>query len=121
MMRSAIVLIEPQRGDIVVFRYPRDPQEYFIKRVIGLPGEKIEIKDGSGLYLQSRQSGPGLTLEETICRGRLKLTAFMNGETLGASEYYVLGDNRNSSKDSRVSDRLIRFNYRPGFFARLAV
>src|SRR4030042_1250407 len=54
---------EPKRGDIVVFRYPRDPQEYFIKRVIGLPGEEVQIKDG-GVIIINKENPDGISLEE---------------------------------------------------------
>lgn len=92
---------EPVRGDIVVFRYPRKPEEFFIKRVIGLPGEKIQIKDGS-VYIYNQEYQDGVKLEEKYLPADLR-TYGLNDEikALSASEYYVLGDNRNSSKDSR--------------------
>ncbi|MDD4902741.1 MAG: signal peptidase I [Patescibacteria group bacterium] len=92
----------PVRGDIVVFRYPKDPQEYFIKRVVGLPGEKVEIKDGQ-VYLYNQQYKDGAVLDETYLSPDVKTIANTGTEsvTLGPNEYYVLGDNRNSSKDSR--------------------
>ncbi|MBU0722527.1 signal peptidase I [Patescibacteria group bacterium] len=92
---------EPARGDIIVFRYPRNPQEYFIKRVIGLPGEKIQIKDGFA-YVYNQANPQGLKLVETYLPAGDK-TYNLNEEIiiLSDSEYYVLGDNRNASKDSR--------------------
>jgi len=92
---------EPARGDIIVFRYPRDPEEFFIKRVIGLPGERVQIKDGE-VYIYNKENQNGVKLDEEYLPANLK-TYGLNEEitTLGASEYYVLGDNRNSSKDSR--------------------
>src|SRR3990167_8231564 len=92
---------EIKRGDIVVFRYPKNLEEYFIKRVIGLPGEKIQIKDGN-VYIYNEEHNQGLKLAEAY----LPLgdrTYGLNEDliTLSGSEYYVLGDNRNSSKDSR--------------------
>jgi len=92
---------EPARGDIIVFRYPRNPEEYFIKRIIGLPGEKIQIKDGF-TYVYNQENSQGVKLEETYLPTGDK-TYGLNEEivTLSGSEYYVLGDNRNSSKDSR--------------------
>jgi len=91
----------PQRGDIVVFRYPRNPQEYFIKRIIGLPGEKIQIKDGE-VKLISKDFINGIILEEPYLLSGTK-TYSLNEELveLEDGEYFVLGDNRNSSKDSR--------------------
>jgi len=92
---------EPKRGDIIVFRYPRNPQEYFIKRVIGLPGEKIEIKNGK-VTIYNSQNPNGLGLEETYLTPGTK-TYSLTEDIIGldGDEYYVLGDNRNSSKDSR--------------------
>ena len=91
----------PVRGDIIVFKYPRNPQEYFIKRVIGLPGEKVQIKDGFA-YVYNQDNPSGVKLEEPYLFTGDK-TYGLNEEivTLNDSEYYVLGDNRNSSKDSR--------------------
>lgn len=84
---------KPERGDVIVFRYPLDPSEYFIKRVIGLPGDMVEIDDG-------RVFVNGNELEESyIPRG-----VFTYGKTkisLSPTEYYVLGDNRPASSDSR--------------------
>ncbi len=90
----------PQRGDVIVFRYPRDPSQYFIKRVIALPQETIKIQNGKITIIN--QSHPkGFVLDEQAylpdiyTRGKLTLT-------LGANEYFVLGDNRPASLDSRV-------------------
>jgi signal peptidase I len=91
----------PERGDIVVFKYPRNPKEYFIKRIIGLPGEKIQIKNGA-VYIYNEQSPFGQELNEDYLDSSIK-TYGLNEEIISLSdkEYYVLGDNRNSSKDSR--------------------
>lgn len=91
----------PERGDIIVFKYPRNQEEYFIKRIIGLPGEKVQIKDGSA-YVYNQDNPLGVKLEEPYLSAGDK-TYGLNEEiiTLSSSEYYVLGDNRNSSKDSR--------------------
>lgn len=92
---------DPQRGDIIVFRYPRDPQEYFIKRIIALPGEKIQIKNGN-VTIFNDEYPDGVKLEEAYLEEETK-TYSLNDDIInvGEDEYYVLGDNRNSSKDSR--------------------
>ena len=92
---------EPARGDIVVFRYPVNPEEFFIKRVIGLPGEKVQIKDGF-VYIYNQAHPDGFQLEEKYLPPALR-TYGLNQEltVLGGNEFFVLGDNRNASKDSR--------------------
>lgn len=93
---------EPQRGDIVVFKYPRDPQEYFIKRVIGLPGEKIQIKNGEVYIFNKENGGQGQILDEPYLPKDLKTYGMSDDVVqLNDHEFYVLGDNRNASKDSR--------------------
>jgi len=93
---------EPKRGDIVVFRYPLDPQEYFIKRVIGLPGEKINIKDGN-IYIYNDQNPNGIQLDESAYLDPSVKTYDLKDEVIsvGTNQYFVMGDNRNNSKDSR--------------------
>jgi signal peptidase I len=92
---------KPERGQVIVFRYPRDPQEYFIKRVIGLPGEEVQIKDGH-IIIYNSVHPEGLTLKEAYLPADLEtLSASESKIALGANEYFVLGDNRNASKDSR--------------------
>ncbi|MCX6797659.1 MAG: signal peptidase I [Candidatus Falkowbacteria bacterium] len=91
----------PERGQVIVFRYPLDPQEYFIKRIIGLPNESVQIKDGQ-IYIYNKDNPDGLVLKEDYLPADLN-TYSPNDQklTLGADEYFVLGDNRNASKDSR--------------------
>ncbi|HPI67433.1 MAG TPA: signal peptidase I [bacterium] len=91
---------EPARGDIVVFKYPQNIKEYYIKRIIGLPGERIVIKDGQ-VNIFNQQHPAGKTLSETYLESGVETWGDID-VTLGVDEYYVLGDNRTSSKDSRI-------------------
>lgn len=80
----------PQRGDIIVFHFPRDPKEEYIKRVIGLPGDEVEVKNGH-VYIN------GQLLDE----GYLKVKMSYTGSwSVPAGQLFVLGDNRNNSSDS---------------------
>lgn len=90
---------EPTRGDIVVFRYPNDPKQFFIKRVIGLPGETVEIAGGQVKIFNGKHPN-GIVLDET---GYLDqdFTSTTRTVTLKQQEYFVLGDNRVASLDSR--------------------
>ena len=83
----------PERGEVVVFRYPLNPSEFFIKRVIGLPGEKVEIKNG-------KITINGLELAEPYLPANLETAPNVKME-LAESQYFVLGDNRPKSSDSR--------------------
>lgn len=85
----------PQRGDVLVFRYPKDPSRDFIKRVIAVPGDTIEMKDGR-IFLNSQLQNEGYILERT--RGSFPL------KTVPEGHLFVMGDNRNNSEDSRFSD-----------------
>jgi signal peptidase I len=93
----------PQRGDVIIFRYPKDTAQFYIKRVIGLPGETVQIKDEKvTIFDKGKKLYPwGLILDET---GYLKKDDITKGNvdiTLGDSEYFVMGDNRQASSDSR--------------------
>ena len=90
--RLAYLFSEPERGDIIIFPYPDNPETTYVKRVIGLPGETVEIKNGA-VYIN------GDPIKETY------LKEAMHGE-YGPYEvpegcYFMMGDNRNSSQDSR--------------------
>lgn len=89
----------PARGDIVVFRYPNDPKQYFIKRVIGLPGETVEVSGGR-VTIFNDQNPNGMLLPEDAYLDQ-SYTAPTQGVTLKSDEYFVLGDNRLVSLDSR--------------------
>jgi len=91
---------EPQRGDIVVFRYPLDPSQYFIKRIVGLPNEKFKIIDGNVIIFND-QWPQGEILGESYLEAGVETSGEIEIE-LGDDEYYILGDNRIASLDSRV-------------------
>jgi signal peptidase I len=88
----------PSRGEVIVFQYPRNPSQKFIKRIVGLPGETIELREGRVMITSA--SGKKTVLDESNYipfEGRLGKTKIV----LGKNEYFVLGDNRNHSFDSR--------------------
>ena len=87
----------PERGSVLIFRYPKDPKKFFIKRVIGLPGETVEIKGGTVTITD--KEGKKLTLDEPYVKYPRS-----DSETriLNQDEYWVMGDNRYGSSDSRV-------------------
>lgn len=92
---------EPVRGQVIVFRYPKNPQEYFIKRLIALPGEEVQIKD-KNIIIYNEEYPDGLTLSEDYLDR--KLVTYNDSEAkipVGPDEYFVMGDNRGSSRDSR--------------------
>lgn len=90
-----------QRGDVITFKDPKGKNEYFIKRIIGLPGEKVEIKDGSVFIYNSDNQG-GFKLEKPYILNDAEVLSQDNAPVvLSQDEYYVLGDNVVVSKDSR--------------------
>lgn len=91
-------LREPSRGEVVVFRYPFDPSQRFIKRLIGLPGEAVEIKNGQVAVIDP--NGQAAALKEIYISDTLTLIDSMR-VSLKADEYFVMGDNRSHSFDSR--------------------
>jgi len=90
---------EPQRGEIVVFRYPQNFSQRYIKRIIGLPEETIEIKDGKIIIYQ--RDGQSWILNESSYLSDFIFTSGDIKITLAENEYFVLGDNRYFSADSR--------------------
>jgi signal peptidase I len=87
----------PERGEVIIFRYPEDPSQRFVKRIIGLPGETIDIKDGRATITKDNVS---TVLTETKYLGATQTAGDVH-ITLAANEYFVMGDNRNYSYDSR--------------------
>lgn len=99
-------LREPERGEIIVFRYPHDPAQFFIKRLVGLPGETVEIRNGL-VRVANAEHPQGLVLSEKYLDQKVKrITA--EKVQLQPGQYYVLGDNRVSSLDSRVFGPITR-------------
>jgi len=85
-------LNEPERGDVIVFRFPRSPERDFIKRIIGLPGDTIEIRDQMVMV-------NGVPLHEDYISSA---PSYENTWQVEPGQYFVLGDNRNNSSDSHT-------------------
>lgn len=94
---------EPKRGDIIVFRYPRDPAKFFIKRIIGLPGDTIVLKENE-VIVKNSENPEGFVLDENFVQQQRKYEP--KELIMGEEEYFVMGDNRDSSSDSRYWDAL---------------
>ncbi|MCX6812678.1 MAG: signal peptidase I [Candidatus Berkelbacteria bacterium] len=99
---------EPSRGDVVIFRYPKNPSVIYIKRLIGLPGETIEIKDNKVFVASSPTSDEKVLDESGYLPVVIKTYPLDNIDksvsykiTLADNEFFVLGDNREHSSDSR--------------------
>jgi len=90
---------ELQRGDVVVFRYPKNPSVFYIKRIVGLPGEKIEIS-ADKVKIFNSENPSGFVLDEGKYLSASVMTSGEINMTLG-DEYFVMGDNREYSSDSR--------------------
>ena len=99
---------DPQRGEVVVFRYPNDLSQRYIKRVVGLPGETVEIQNGK-IIISKDSSDDSQTF--TLDEDRYLVGENTEGSSnvkLGGNEYFVLGDNRMFSSDSRIWGSLPR-------------
>jgi signal peptidase I len=93
---------EPERFDVAVFRYPNNPSKFYIKRVIGLPNETVEINSGD-VTIENDQNPNGFTLSDPfISTSTSSLQDSDLRVSLDDNEYFVLGDNRDSSADSRT-------------------
>lgn len=92
---------DPKRGDVIIFRYPNNPSEYYIKRIVGLPGEKIGISENT-IKIHNVENPEGFELSEQLYIPETTITTGTFTRELKNDEYYVLGDNRIASADSRV-------------------
>ncbi len=89
----------PERGSVLIFKYPRNPKKYFVKRVIGLPGEKVSINNGQVTIINT-ENPDGFKIEEPyVLFGKLDDNESYD---VGPDEYFVMGDNRSGSSDSRI-------------------
>ena len=93
-LRMSYLFSDPERGDVVIFKYPDDETMLYVKRVIGLPGDTVEIKDG-GVYINGSEE----PLEEDYIRETTE--GDYGPYEVPEGCYFMMGDNRNNSLDSR--------------------
>lgn len=87
----------PRRGDVIIFRYPKDPSKFFIKRIVGLPNESVVLNNGAVTIEKGGKKS--LALDESYIKNKSsESVTYM----LSENQYFVMGDNRISSSDSRV-------------------
>ncbi|MFH1968332.1 MAG: signal peptidase I [bacterium] len=106
---------DPKRGDVIVFNYPKDTTQRFIKRIIGLPGETVNITNGEVRVANGEED---IALEESYLPENLKTYGLVN-VLLNTDEYFVLGDNREYSFDSRAWGVVSRKNIIGKAFLRI--
>jgi len=92
----------PHRGDVIVFRYPLNPQRDFVKRVIGLPGDRVQLREGVVSVDGSVLSEKSYTIKPDF--------GYYGPVVVPVAQYFVLGDNRNNSEDSRFFGYVPRGN-----------
>lgn len=110
--RMVYHLREPRRGDVIVFRYPQDPDVVFIKRIVGVPGDLLEVRDGR-LYVNGRRAAepyvhrtggrPDPTIAQAAVAGATVHDPWSLAEPyrVPSDAFFVMGDNRSDSDDSR--------------------
>jgi len=98
-LRFSYIFSEPKRLDVVVFKFPDNEKELYVKRIIGLPGETVEVTGGI-VYID----GEPLTEPYAVFKKEGRIPPDFGPYTVPEGQYFMLGDNRNNSKDSRVWD-----------------
>ena len=113
LRKTIIPVSEPDRGDIIVFRYPEDPDKDFIKRVIAVPGDTVEIRNKI-IYVDGAavKNDVGVHKDSRVLSGAINHRDNLKPLTVPAGSYFVMGDNRDNSYDSRfwgfVEERSIK-------------
>ena len=120
--RLAYINDDPERYDVVIFKYPDDESQYFVKRVIGLPGETVEIV--KGIVYVTKTDGEMIQLDDSFVTNCTP-TGNFGPYQVPENCYFMMGDNRNSSWDSRYWNNKyvdkskiigqVKFRYYPNF------
>ena len=111
--KTIIPFSKPDHGDIIVFRYPEDPDKDFIKRVVGVPGDRVEIKNKT-VYVNNvpLENDVGVHRDSRMLSGQVNHRDNLAAVKVPADSYFVMGDNRDNSYDSRfwgfVAERSIK-------------